>query len=103
MDLYGISAELLTEIANVPIEKARRWKRAGKVPARVQAIVQLRLSTDLGVLDPASRGYVIRNGLLWTPENDSLTPAQIRAAPWWRGLAKIYEEKLKQPQQYELL
>lgn len=103
MDLTGISAQLLTELANVPLALAKRWTRSGRVPARLHALIQLRAHADLGVLHPAWRGYTIRDGLLWTPDDDSLTPAQLRAAPWWRGLAKLYERKLRQRQQYELL
>jgi len=103
MDLLGISAELLTEIASVPLSTARRWKRHGRVPAKLAPLVTLRLKADLGVIDPAWRGYQIRRGLLWTPENDSLSPEQLRAAPWWKALARAYEKKLKEPQQYELL
>jgi transcriptional regulator with XRE-family HTH domain len=75
-ELFGMSVKDIARVARVDPSTARRWKR-GTSP--VPAGMLLLLCGDLGSLDPAWSGWVIRQGLLCSPENWTCTPGHVRA------------------------
>ena len=58
---------------------------------------------DLGSLAPAWRGFRLIDGTLWTPENQRLTPGDLRAIPYRAQQIKDYERELARPRQFVLL
>ncbi|HWK75383.1 MAG TPA: hypothetical protein VNQ81_13985 [Povalibacter sp.] len=101
-ELYGLSALLLADITGVHIETAKRWKRAGQLPAAHRAIVQLKTVGDLGMLNPHWRGYRLYADRIWTPEGAWVSPGDIRAIPYTRELVKELKRQLAEPQQWNL-
>ena len=63
-------------MARVDPTTARRWLR-GAVP--VPAGILLLLSGDLGCFDPQWSGWILRRGLLISPEGWEATPGQVLA------------------------
>lgn len=73
---FGKSSEEIATVCEVDIATARRWKR-GATSASPAALMLL--SRDLGCLDPAWRGWTIRDSQIISPEgwtvsrNDALS------------------------------
>jgi len=75
-ELFGLSIKEIARIARVDPTTARRWKR-GAVP--VPAGILLLLSGDLGCFDPAWSGWVLRRGMLISPEGWEAAPGHVLA------------------------
>lgn len=103
MDAYGYSAELLARLAGVSLRTAQRWKHAGKTPHRYSDKLSLILEGDLGRLWPGWRGFRLLNGMLITPEGESLTPGDLRAVPIRKAQVRELQARLAEPQQWKLL
>ncbi|HMN47469.1 MAG TPA: DUF3653 domain-containing protein [Povalibacter sp.] len=104
MDLstYGLSVMLLSQLTGVHPDTARRWKRAGKVPAHYAQLLALRLGGDLGSITGSWSGFKLDSGQLWTPEGRSVTTGDIRAIPYTRELVHELQKQLAEPQQWKL-
>lgn len=104
MDLstYGLSVLLLAQLANVHIDTARRWKRAGKMPDHVAEIMRLKLDGDLGMIAADWSGFRLTKNQLWTPEGTGIRPGDIRAIPYRRAQLIELERELREPRQQEL-
>lgn len=87
MDPYGYSAARLAELCGVEISTARRWKRAGRVPTRYHHLMQFFLGKDLGAFAKEWEGWRLRDGNLWSPEDQSFTPGLVRSAPLYAQMA----------------
>lgn len=74
--LWGLSIKEIARRARVDESTARRWKRGDIIPS---AGILLVLEGDLGAFDPTWEGWVLRRGLLCSPENWTATPGDIRA------------------------
>jgi hypothetical protein len=103
MELYGVSAPLIAELTGVSLKTALRWKHQGFAPAPAAALLKLKLNRDLGALAKAWAGFRVCDGLLWTPENASLTPGELRSVPYRREQLRALEHALGQPRQFVLL
>lgn len=98
-EIFGLSAEWLAKVCGVHITTARRWKRGEAPPKAALEIIQLRATGELGVVDGAWSGWRLVNGVLYSPEQMDFTPADVRAGPFWRQLARSYQAKQRLPQQ----
>lgn len=78
--LSALSAKDIARICRVDLTTARRWLRGAHCPPP-EALILLELvyTGDLGFLDPAWAGWVLRRGLLCSPENWIATPGAVRA------------------------
>lgn len=101
-DLYGISAGLIARLTGAHPDTARRWKRAGKAPAAIAALLELRLAGELGLVDDGWRGFRLLRGRLWTPEDAPVTPGDVRAIPYRREQLRELERRARGPRQWEL-
>ena len=79
--LYGIPAAEIARICGVDVATARRWKRGARRPPLTAVMI---LSADLGVFDPAWRGWVIRHGKLISSEGWYVTPGEVLSVPMMR-------------------
>lgn len=102
MDPHGLPVDLLTAITHVQPRTARRWKRLRRIPRAYVRLIQLCVHGDLGTLAPAWSGFRLINGKLWTPENSSVTPGDVRAIPYRAQLIAELERTLAQPKQWTL-
>lgn len=57
-----------------------RWKRTRRLPAWAVILIRL-LDGELAGIDPAFAGWIIRRGMLVSPENWCFSPAEVRALP----------------------
>jgi hypothetical protein len=103
MELYGLSPALIAKLTGVSLKTAQRWKRQGFAPALGAKILELTIGRDLGSIAPPWAGFRLGDGLLWTPENASLTPGELRSVPYRREQLRALEHALGQPRQYVLL
>lgn len=79
MPWHGLSSEQLAELTGVHVTTARRWMREKGAPAAIcRALAVLRFGR-LAALDPQWSGWIIRDGRLWSPENDDWSPGEVRA------------------------
>lgn len=101
-DLYGIPAPLIAQVTGASVETARRWKRTGRMPAAVAALLDLRLAGELGQVDDTWRGFRLARGQLWTPEGTPVTPGDIRAIPLRRQQLDELQRLALDPRQWEL-
>ena len=75
-----ISVRELVEVCGVDISTARRWRRGSNLPpAYVLAYVNAKSQGDLGFLDPAWRGWVLRKGHLISPEDWQISMSAVLA------------------------
>jgi hypothetical protein len=103
MDLYGVSAQLIAELTGVSLKTAQRWKHQGFLPPPADKLLQLKITKDLGAFAQPWEGFQLRDGLLWTPENASLTPGELRSVPYRREQLRALEIALSQPKQFVLI
>ena len=86
---HGLAPEALAELLGVHVTTARRWRRTGEAPAAVlRALAVLRFGR-LGPIDPAWSGWILRDGELWSPENEPYTPGMVRAGPLHAESARL--------------
>lgn len=81
-ELYGIPISELARICRVSLKTARRWKLGQTVPPKSALML---LSGDLGCLDPAWSGWIVRDGSLWSPEGWQVRMESVLAIPLLRG------------------
>ena len=103
MELYGVSSTLIAELTGVSLKTAQRWKQQGFAPPVAAKLLELRMHQDLGELAKPWAGFRLHNGLLWTPENASLTPGELRSVPYRREQLRALELALSQPRQLVLI
>ena len=99
---YGIPAARIADLTGTHPDTARRWKRAGRMPAAAGRLVALLDSGDLGAVAPGWEGFTLAAGELWTPERERVTPADVRALHWYRQLADELRRELGRPRQRDL-
>jgi len=89
--LYGISPLALAQHFRLSERSATQWKaRLEKVPNDAEAI-SLHIHKNLGAFDDAWRGFIVRQGLLWTPEGVGVGPGEVRAIPTRQQQIAEYE------------
>ena len=103
MDMYGESASLIAELTGVSLKTAQRWKHQGFAPPLAAQLLHIKLTSDLGAFASPWAGFRVDQGLLWTPENASLTPGELRSVPYRREQLHALELALTQPRQLVLL
>ena len=103
MDLYGVSAPLIAELTGVSLKTAQRWKHQGFAPPLAAKLLEIHLNRDLGELANPWRGFRLHQGLIWTPENGSVTPGELRSIPYRREQLRALEIAMTQPRQFVLL
>ncbi|MET0499629.1 MAG: DUF3653 domain-containing protein [Steroidobacteraceae bacterium] len=99
---YGYSATVLARLTGVHIDTARRWKRAGRVPAQIAPLIALRTDGDLGVITPTWSGFRIQKDQIWTPEGSAITPGDLRAIPYRTQQLRELQRQLAEPKQWQL-
>src|SRR5882672_2353045 len=76
-DLWGFPAKDIARICQVDVTTARRWKKGAICPP--DFVLPLLLG-DLGFLDPAWRGWLLRRGHLVSPEGWELSMHAVLAS-----------------------
>src|SRR5690348_7230483 len=79
-EVKDLTIKQIAQFCGVSEKTAQRWQ-TGQIVPPTSALIVLRLHRygDLGVVDPAWAGWVIRRGILCSPENWMCTPGNIRA------------------------
>lgn len=92
--LSALSAKDIARICRVDVTTARRWLRGAHCPPP-EALILLELvySGDLGILDPAWAGWVLRRGQLCSPENWTCTPGDVRAMQLKEAQVRAYRRE----------
>jgi hypothetical protein len=103
MELHGLSARTIADLTGVSLKTAQRWKHQGHAPAIADQLIEIRAQADLGALAPSWAGFRVTPGILWTPENQQLTPGDLRAIPYRAQQLRDLERALKEPKQFSLL
>jgi hypothetical protein len=98
-DLYGIPAEWIAKVCGCHITTARRWKRGEEPPLAALTIIRLMSTGDLGWLDEAWRGWRIRDGQLFSPDDVPHTPGDVQGTFWYRQLVNHYQKLQRLPAQ----
>ena len=79
--LSEIPVKELVEVCGVDITTARRWRRGSNLPPHyVLDFVNAKRLGDLGFLDPAWRGWVLRGGHLISPESWEMSMSDVLAS-----------------------
>jgi hypothetical protein len=103
MDLTGLTAARIADLAGVSLKTATRWKRQNHIPYVAQTLVDLKQSADLGHLAKPWAGFRLADGLLWTPEDQTVSPGDIRAIQYRLHQIREYEREMQRPRQFVLL
>lgn len=78
---FAIPIKQIAEICQVDMTTARRWKRGAICPPQyVLLYVTAKVNGDLGFLDPAWSGWVLRQGRLWSPESWGIRMSDVLAS-----------------------
>lgn len=89
--LYGVSPLLLASTFHLPEAFTTKWKiELRRKPSEAAAVAEF-VRHDLGAFDPAWRGFLCKDGLLWTPEDESFRPGDVRAINIRRAQLQEYE------------
>lgn len=87
--LYRWEVKDIARICQVDITTARRWKRGAICPPQTALTLLAMMTGDLGYLDPAWRGWVLRKGCLCSPENWEITMSDVLAS-------RLHEAQLRE-------
>lgn len=102
IDVIELSATALARAANVSVQMARRWKRRGRIPRGYRQLLELLLLGYLGAVSKDWRGWMLRGGKLWSPEDTGFSPGEIRAIPYREELIAELRRQLDNPRQGSL-
>jgi hypothetical protein len=78
----------------------RRWQEGkARIPRAVVLLARLFVNGDLGALDPAWQGWILRRGKLWDTEHSNgwHTTGTIRA--WWWTMQRLFEKPKREAEQ----
>ena len=89
--LYGVSADSIAIWCRVHITTARRWKRGEDPPFAAIRWTELKSTGNLGLVDPLWDGWALREGMLVSPEQVSVSTGEIRSLPFLRTLIAHYQ------------
>jgi Phage protein len=89
--LYGIAAERIATLTGAHISTARRWKRSGKHPRWLEPFLAMAVSGQLGPIERAWRGWVLRDQYLVSPEGWRFSFGEIRAIPFMHAQIANYQ------------
>jgi len=79
--LSRIPINRLVEICQIDITTARRWRRGSNLPPPyVLAYLNAKITADLSFLDPAWRGWLLREGHLISPEGWEISMSDVLAS-----------------------
>lgn len=96
-----LSIKQIVELCGVDVTTARRWKRGAICPPKyVLEYLHAKDQGDLGFIDPAWRGWRLRDGCLVSPEDWEMTMSDVLAsrlheaqlAAWRAEVRKIKEQ-----------
>lgn len=90
---FRYTPKRLCALLGVSIATARRY-RAGKFPVRVVRILRA-LEGELGEIDSTWSGWIIRRGLLISPEGWEFGMGEIRSIPFLHAQVRTYSGKLR--------
>lgn len=65
-ELYRWGIKEIAQLCGVSLKTAARWKAGQAVPPRTAIML---LSRDLGIFDPAWKGWIIKGNEIVSPEN----------------------------------
>lgn len=88
--LCGMHIKDIARICGVSLKTAQRWKAGQTVPPKTALML---LSGDLGILDPAWSGWIIRKGLLISPEGWEAEPGHVRAMKMMNATLGVYRRE----------
>jgi hypothetical protein len=95
-EIYGIPISELARICHVSLKTAGRWKAGTTCPPQSAMLL---LSGDLGSLDPEWRGWLVRGGVLHSPEGWEISRNDVLATPLMRQQLAAYQSELRQIQE----
>jgi hypothetical protein len=79
--LSEVPVRELVAICHIDITTARRWRRGSNLPPPyVLDFVNAKRTGDLGFLDPAWRGWTLRDGHLISPEDWRISMSDVLAS-----------------------
>jgi hypothetical protein len=93
----------LCERLGVPAVTARRWLRTGRLPALARLAAAVILGGDLGLIDPAWKGWKLTRGKIVSPENWDYTPGDVMSLTFERARARTYAAKLRYATQADFI
>jgi hypothetical protein len=93
---FGLSINRIVELCGVDVTTARRWKRRAICPPQyVLEFIQAKDQGDLGFLDPAWRGWKLRNGCLWSPESWEIRMSDVLASRLHEAQLAAWREEVR--------
>jgi hypothetical protein len=87
-ELFGINIKEIARICAVSEKTASRWKAGTVCPPKTALWI---LAGDLGCLDPAWRGWIIRGSELVSREGWCITVNDVLASPLLRQQLAVYQ------------
>lgn len=81
-------AKEIARLCGVDLATARRWRRQASCPPASAVFL---INADLGCFDKAWRGWIMRRGLLVSPDGQEVAPNDIRAIPFMRLQIHSYQ------------
>lgn len=84
----GFPISEIARICRVSLKTARRWKAGSTCPPAYAILI---LRGDLGALDTAWAGWLVRRGKLLSPEGYEAIPGDVRALPFMRMQIQTYQ------------
>jgi hypothetical protein len=88
--LSGFPAKEIARICDVDLTTARRWKRGAICPPQSALMM---ICGDLGFVDPAWRGWVLRRGHLISPEGWEISMHAVLATQLQQAQIAAYQSE----------
>lgn len=89
-EIYGIPISELARICHVSLKTASRWKAGSTCPPTSALLL---LAGDLGCFDPDWSGWVIRRGVLISPEGWEIKVNEVLSVPLLRAQLVAYQSE----------
>jgi hypothetical protein len=96
------SAAAVAAALGLPLRTVRRYKAAGTLPFPWAVVWAVKGLGDLGAVDPAFRGWIVRQGQIFAPEGYGFTPGELSAIPIRTQQLRALERERAEPRQLML-
>lgn len=101
--LYGITAERIAEFVKVHVTTARRWKRGEEPPYAALQLIELLSTGNLGVINPAWDGWILKGQVLIAPHGEVFSRGDILSLNFVRQQVAHLQSELRCPRQADWL
>jgi hypothetical protein len=97
--LYAVSADTIADLCKVHVTTARRWKRGEEPPYAALQLIELLSTGNLGVINPAWDGWILKGNSLVAPHGEIFSRGDILSLTFVRQQVAHLQSESRLPRQ----